>query len=35
LRPAAILGVLVVSAAVPWIAARAVRGMQISYGSDP
>jgi hypothetical protein len=33
-RPAAILGVLVISAAVLWIAGRAVRRMQISYGSD-
>jgi hypothetical protein len=33
-RPGAILGVLVVSAAVLWIAARAVRRMQIAYGSD-
>jgi hypothetical protein len=33
-RPAAILGVVVVSAAVLWIAARAVRRMQIAYGSD-
>ena len=33
-RPAAILGVLVVSAAVLWIAARAVRRMQIAYGAD-
>jgi hypothetical protein len=33
-RPAAILGVLGVTAAVLWIAARAVRRMQISYGAD-
>ena len=33
-RPAAILGVLAISAAVLWIAARAVRRMQISYGAD-
>jgi hypothetical protein len=28
------LGVLVISAAVLWIAARAVRRMQISYGAE-
>ena len=33
-RPAAILGVLLVTALVLWIAARAVRRMQISYGGD-
>jgi hypothetical protein len=33
-RPAAIVGVLAISAAVLWIAARAVRRMQISYGAD-
>jgi len=33
-RPDAILGLLLVTAFVLWIAARAVRRMQISYGSD-
>jgi hypothetical protein len=33
-RPGAILGLLLVTAFVLWIAARAVRRMQISYGSD-
>jgi len=33
-RPGAILGLLVLTAFVLWIAARAVRRMQISYGSD-
>ena len=33
-RPAAILGLVVLTAFVLWIAARAVRRMQISYGSD-
>ena len=33
-RPEAILGLLIVTAFVLWIAARAVRRMQISYGSD-
>jgi hypothetical protein len=33
-RPGAILGLLVLSAVVLWIASRAVRRMQISYGSD-
>jgi len=33
-RPGAILGLLLLSAFVLWIAARAVRRMQISYGSD-
>jgi hypothetical protein len=33
-RPEAILGLLLVSAFVLWIASRAVRRMQISYGSD-
>ncbi len=33
-RPGAILGLLVVTAFVLWIAARAVRRMQISYGAD-
>ena len=33
-RPAAILGVLLVTAVVLWIASRAVRRMQISYGGD-
>ena len=33
-RPGAILGLLVLSAFVLWIAARAVRRMQISYGTE-
>ena len=33
-RPGAILGLLLLSAFVLWIASRAVRRMQISYGSD-
>jgi hypothetical protein len=33
-KPAAILGLLVLTAFVLWIAARAVRRMQISYGSE-
>jgi len=33
-RPAAILGLLVLTALVLWIAARAVRRMQISYGAE-
>jgi hypothetical protein len=33
-RPGAILGLLLLSAVVLWFAARAVRRMQISYGSD-
>jgi hypothetical protein len=33
-RPGAILGLLLLSAVVLWIASRAVRRMQISYGSD-
>ena len=33
-RPGAILGLLLLTAFVLWIAARAVRRMQISYGSD-
>ncbi len=33
-RPGAILGLLVLTAFVLWIAGRAVRRMQISYGSD-
>jgi hypothetical protein len=33
-RPGAILGVLLLTAFVLWIAARAVRRMQISYGSE-
>ncbi len=33
-RPGAILGLLLVTAFVLWIAARAVRRMQISYGTD-
>ena len=33
-RPEAILGLLLVTAFVLWIASRAVRRMQISYGSD-
>ena len=33
-RAGAILGLLILSAAVLWVAARAVRRMQISYGSE-
>jgi hypothetical protein len=33
-RPAAILGLLLLTAAVLWIASRAVRRMEISYGAD-
>ncbi len=33
-RPGAILGLLVLTALVLWIASRAVRRMEISYGSD-
>jgi len=33
-RPAAILGLLILTAFVLWIAARAVRRMQISYGGE-
>jgi hypothetical protein len=33
-RPVAILGLLVLSALVLWVASRAVRRMQISYGSE-
>ena len=33
-RPEAILGLLLLSAVVLWVAARAVRRMQISYGGD-
>ena len=33
-RPGAILGLLLVTAVVLWIAARAVRRMQISYGTE-
>jgi hypothetical protein len=33
-RPAAILGLLLVSAVVLWIASRAVRRMEISYGAE-
>jgi hypothetical protein len=33
-RPAAILGLLVLSAVVLWIASRAVRRMEISYGAE-
>lgn len=33
-RPAAILGLLLVSALVLWIASRAVRRMEISYGAE-
>ena len=33
-RPGAMLGLLLVTAFVLWIAARAVRRMQISYGSE-
>jgi hypothetical protein len=34
-RPGAILGLLLLTAFVLWIAGRAVRRMQISYGSEP
>jgi hypothetical protein len=34
-RPAAMLGLLVLTAVVLWMAARAVRRLQISYGSEP
>jgi hypothetical protein len=34
-RPGAILGLLFLTAAVLWIAARAVRRMEISYGAEP
>ncbi len=33
-RPAAILGLLALSAAVLWVGARAVRRMQITYGAE-
>jgi hypothetical protein len=33
-RPAAILGLLLLSALVLWIASRAVRRMEISYGAE-
>jgi len=33
-RPGAILGLRLVTAVVLWIASRAVRRMQISYGAD-
>ena len=33
-RPAAILGLLLVAALVLWIAGRAVRRMEISYGAE-
>jgi hypothetical protein len=33
-RPGAILGLLLVSALVLWIASRAVRRMEISYGGE-
>jgi len=33
-RPGAILGLLLLTAVVLWIAARAVRRMQITYGAD-
>jgi hypothetical protein len=33
-RPGAILGLLLLTAFVLWIASRAVKRMQISYGSD-
>ena len=33
-RPGAMLGLLVLTAFVLWIAGRAVRRMQISYGAD-
>jgi hypothetical protein len=34
-RPGAIIGLLLVTAFVLWIAGRAVRRMQISYGAEP
>jgi hypothetical protein len=33
-RPGAILGLLLLTAVVLWVASRAVRRMQITYGSD-
>jgi hypothetical protein len=33
-RPGAILGLLLLTAFVLWIASRAVRRMQITYGAD-
>jgi hypothetical protein len=33
-RPGAILGIAVLSALVLWIASRAVRRMEISYGAE-
>jgi hypothetical protein len=33
-RPGAVLGLLLLTAVVLWVAGRAVRRMQISYGSD-
>ncbi len=33
-RPGAILGLMVLTAFVLWIASRAVRRMEISYGSE-
>jgi hypothetical protein len=33
-RPAAILGLLLLTAFVLWIASRAVRRMEISYGAE-
>jgi hypothetical protein len=33
-RPAAIFGLLLLSVVVLWIASRAVRRMEISYGAD-
>jgi hypothetical protein len=33
-RPAAVLGLLLLTAFVLWIAGRAVRQMQISYGAE-
>jgi hypothetical protein len=33
-RPAAILGLILLSAVVLWIASRAVRRMEISYGAE-
>jgi hypothetical protein len=33
-RPAAIVGLIVLTAVVLWIASRAVRRMEISYGAE-
>jgi hypothetical protein len=34
-RPGAVLGLLLLTALVLWIAGRAVRRMEISYGAEP